>query len=126
MAECFGHAGIEYTEEQLTAAAFPFPVQRGRGGMRVGAVEAAAERGALPEAGAAISAIAGKADVRPDAFLRERKPGDKVMVTWLKDGAPRETEVTLVARQTMVPHLRLLDSPTELQRRIREGWLTGK
>lgn len=123
LAECFGYAGIEYTEEQVTAAAFPFPLQRSRGGMRVGVVEASA---ALPTTGATITAIAGKPDVRSDEFLRDRKPGDKVVVTWSKDGASGDSEVTLVAKQTMVPHLRFVDAPTELQRRIREGWLSGK
>lgn len=124
MAECFAYAGLEYTEELVTTAAFPFPLQRTRQGMRVGAVEASSVP--MPEQGATVSAIAGKPESRPDSFLREHKPGEKVVVTWSKDGAPVDTEVTLVAQQTMIPHLRMLDAPTDLQRRIRESWLTGR
>jgi predicted metalloprotease with PDZ domain len=125
MAECFGYAGIDYSEATVTAAAFPFPLQRGRGGLRIGAAATGAPAG-LPEQGGMVTSIGGRADARADVILRDHKPGDKVVVNWTKDGNAHETEVTLVEQKTMVPHIRMQESPNELQRRIRDSWFTGK
>ena len=57
---------------------------------------------------------------------KEHKPGDKVVMTWSKDGQPRDTTVTLFEQKTMVPHIRMHALASDLQRRIRESWLTGK
>jgi len=123
LAECFAYAGIDYSEETATAAAFPFPLQRSQRGLVVGA--AAGADAQVLATGAVITALPGRTDLRLDPFLADHKPGDKVTVTWSKDGAPSEIEVTLVERRLMVPHLRLNEAASELQRRIRDGWLGG-
>jgi predicted metalloprotease with PDZ domain len=125
-AECLAYAGLDYTEESDVAAAFPFAMQRSRQGQRVGAIDASVERTGLPATGATITAIAGKADAPADAFLREHKAGETVQVSWTKDGAKGDSEVTLVEKRTMVPHIRMTASPTPEQLRIRESWLSGK
>jgi predicted metalloprotease with PDZ domain len=126
MAECFAYAGLDYTEENTLATALPFATQRSRGGLRVGAAEASAPRSGRPESGSTITAVAGKADVQLDALLKEHKPGDKVQLSWEKDGAKGEGEVTLVEKKTMVPHLTIKAGATPEQVRIRESWFTGR
>lgn len=131
LAEVFAYAGIDYREETVAEAAFPFSLQRSREGLRVGPTEGAvAEASAggsdLPAAGAIVTAIAGEAVRRPEALLRDRRPGDVVKVSWTKDGSTHESDVTLMSRPTMVPHLQFATDPTPEQLAIRAGWLTGE
>ena len=68
----------------------------------------------------------GKVMVLPAAFLADKKPGQKVKVAFEHNGTAAEIEVVLTQRDLMTPTLRFATDPTELQKRIRASWLTGK
>ena len=118
--ECFGYAGIEYTEEHELTTALPFSTRRSRRGWVV-----AANSGRTPRAGDVILTLDGEARDEPADYIAGKQPGDKVIVGLERGGEPVEIEVELTQRDAMTPHLRFADDPTELQRRIREGWLSG-
>ncbi len=68
----------------------------------------------------------GEAKVQLAVFLKDKKPGQIVKVAYEHNGTAAEIEVALTQRDKMTPTLRFTDQPTELQKRIRESWLTGK
>ncbi|MEO6596063.1 MAG: hypothetical protein ABIP94_15040, partial [Planctomycetota bacterium] len=121
LAECLGYAGIEYSEQKATASALPFDTQRSSNGLRVSNASSPAL-----QVGDIVTTLGGERDVQPAVFVKDHKVGDKVQIEFLRDGKTAQAEVALVERTRMTPTLRFVEQPTELQRRIRDGWLTGK
>lgn len=119
--ECFAYAGIEYTENHLTAS-LPFSVRRRGGDRRVMRIRG--ETGSEIRSGDVIKAIDGEDRFDTTTFLAKRTAGDEVTVTYVRDGKEGEAKVRLLERRTMIPSLRFIENPTDEQRRIRESWLT--
>ena len=122
LAEYFGYAGIEYSEQLAVTSALPFETRRSNNGWRV----THAGGSDSVEAGDVITALGDAEQLRPASFLRDKKPGDRVKIAFLHQGRAEEAEVSLVERQRKMSLLRFVDQPTDKQARIREGWLTGK
>lgn len=126
MAEYFAYAGLEYTEKTVEAA-FPFTYRMGANGMRVfGRRAGQITNENVPKRGDTVVSVNGKALEDPWSFLAQHKAGDAIKLVVMNGEEKREVEVDLVAKKLMVPSLRFMDNPTEMQKRIRESWLTGK
>jgi predicted metalloprotease with PDZ domain len=121
LAECLAYAGIEYTEQKATSVALPFDTRTADNQVRVSEAS-----GPGVQVGDVITALAGDRKVQPADFVRDRKAGDKVQVELQREGRTEQVEVALRERTRMTPTLRILEQPTEQQRRIRDGWLGGK
>ena len=119
--EYFAYAGIEFIQGHALSTALPFQTRRSRGGLVV-----TRNSSRTPQPGARIVSLDGKAQVEPAAFLKDKSPGQKVKVAFEHNGTAAEVDVELIQRDAMFPTLRFMASPTELQKRIRESWLTGK
>ena len=122
LAEVFAYAGIDYAEQHTVSSALPFDTRRGANGLRV----TNANDSDAVQAGDVIVSFDGEPQVQPATFLRDRKPGDKIKIAVSRESRTEETEVALIERKRMTPTLRFADNPTEMQKRILEGWLTGK
>ena len=120
--ESFAYAGIEYSEQHITAS-LPFTVRRRGGERRL--LRVRGDAGDRLNPGDVIKALDGEAGFDTPAFLTKRKAGDQITVSYVRNGQPGETKIRLVEGRNMIPALRFIDDPTDLQRRIREGWLTG-
>lgn len=119
IAECLGHAGIDYREETIPCA-FPFPV-RGRRVSGRPSAETASDPG--PRPGETIRAANGADFTTATAFLREHRPGDSVVLLLERNGETREVTVVLAAESQTVPTLAFRADATEEQLRTRDAWL---
>jgi hypothetical protein len=64
-----------------------------------------------------------------DEFLRmldARKPGETLKLAVMRRGALQEISVITVPYPYAVFKLRLVENPTEMQRKIYESWVRGK
>ncbi len=124
--EILAYAGIEYSEDVITAS-FPFKLL----GTRIpgSSSEDADEEPdmSVPQPGERIESIDGEefSSSGKSDFLRAHQPGDVVELTLSRKGEERQLEVALVAKRSMIPQLEYMQSPTEMQLRIREAWLTS-
>ena len=126
LAECFGYAGIDYQARHLDAS-FPFTYRGGNAGLRVfSRLEGRVEGEKLPDRGDVIVAVDGAEVSNAVELLAKHRPGEKVALTVERGGEKIKMPVTLIERKTMIPSLKMIENPSELQRQIREGWLSGR
>ncbi|HEX6811609.1 MAG TPA: hypothetical protein VF384_08310 [Planctomycetota bacterium] len=121
LAEFLAYAGVEYTETKTGLVALPFVTRSRENVMTVSEASSPEVR-----VGDVITALNGERNVEPAAFVREKKPGDKVQVELQREGRTEQVEVTLRERTRITPALRFVEQPSEKQQRIRDGWLGGK
>lgn len=119
--EILGYAGIEYVADMIPCA-FPFSL---RGTRISGRRTDETETQEAPRPGETLVSIDGVAFEDAHDFLRGHKPGDKVKLTLKRDEEEREVEVTLEDRPILLPSLKLRFDATEMQRRIRDSWLSS-
>jgi len=121
IADWLAYAGIDYTEDVIECS-FPFSL---RGTRISGRPAPGGEETDEPRPGETIKAIDGEEFEDADTFLRAHAAGDVVKLTLERRDETREVEVTLSDEPIVNPSLSFREDPTELERAIRDTWLSS-